>query len=293
MTPDRPRRSALYLPGSNARAIEKAATLDCDVIIFDLEDAVSPEEKPKARQQACAAVSARHFGHRELVIRINGAGTPWYNEDLRCAIAAAPDAILLPKVEDAEQIRSVAQAMQANAETLGPRLWCMMETPLGVLSSARIAAAHPRLECLVMGTSDLTKDLHARHTTSRLPLLMSLEVCLLAARAHGKCILDGVCLDLSNEDALRSACTQGRELGFDGKTLIHPSQIAICNAAFSPTTSELDQARAVVAAYATARAKGLGVTVLDGRLVEELHVREAERAITLDGAIRSRAAQPD
>lgn len=293
MTPERPRRSALYLPGSNARAIEKAATLDCDVIIFDLEDAVSPEQKPMARQQACTAVSARRFGHRELVIRINGVGTPWYDEDLRCAIGAAPDAILLPKVEDEKQVRSVAQAMQANDETLGSRLWCMLETPLGILSSARIAAAHPCLECLVMGTSDLTKDLHAEHTTSRLPLLMSLELCLLAARAQGKCILDGVCLDLSNDDALGFSCTQGRELGFDGKTLIHPRQISICNAAFSPTALELDQARAVVAAYTTARAKGLGVAVLDGRLVEELHVREAERTLALEETIRSRGPQSD
>jgi citrate lyase subunit beta/citryl-CoA lyase len=291
MTTNRLRRSALYLPAANTRAIEKAATLDCDVIIFDLEDAVSPEEKTEARQQACAAVSARHFGSRELVIRINGVGTPWYAEDLRCAIRAAPDAILLPKVEAPAQVQSVAQALQADRVAPATRLWCMLETPLGILSSALIAEAHPRLDCLVMGTSDLTKDLHARHTLTRVPLLMSLELCLLAARAQGKSILDGVCLDLSNDDVLRSACEQARELGFDGKTLIHPRQIAICNAAFSPTASEIEHARAIVAAYTVARAQGLGVAVLDGRLVEELHVREAERILNLEDAIQSGAAQ--
>jgi citrate lyase subunit beta/citryl-CoA lyase len=290
MTNVRPRRSALYLPASNLRAIAKAATLDCDVIIFDLEDAVSPEEKSKARHQACEAIAARRFGHRELVLRINGTTTPWYAEDLRCAAAAAPDAILLPKVEAPAQVHSVAEALQSSEPAHATSLWCMLETPLGVLSSPQIAQAGPRLECLVMGTSDLTKDLHAQHTASRFPLLTSLELCLLAARSCGKCILDGVCLDLSDEDALRSSCLQGRELGFDGKTLIHPRQIEICNAAFSPSPTEVDHASAVVTAYAVARAAGRAVAVVDGRLVEELHVREAERVLAFDRAIRSNRA---
>jgi citrate lyase subunit beta / citryl-CoA lyase len=290
MTTDRPRRSALFLPGSNARAIEKAATLDCDVIIFDLEDAVSPEEKQKARQQACDAIAARRFGQRELVLRINGTRTNWFDEDLRHAAAAAPDAILLPKSEDPAQVQAVALALLAYDATRETRLWCMLETPLGILASAQIARAHPLLDCLVMGTSDLTKDLHAQHTLSRNALLMSLELCVLGARAYGKCILDGVCLELSDDDALRASCAQGRELGFDGKTLIHPRQIAICNATYSPTPAEVAHAEAVAAAFAVARADGRGVAVLDGRLVEELHVREAERTLALDRAVRSKRA---
>jgi len=286
MTNERPRRSALFLPASNQRAIDKASTLDCDVVIFDLEDAVAPDEKPKARQLACAAIAARNFERHELVLRINGAGTSWFDEDFRSALSVAPDAILLPKVEDPELVGATASVLQASAGVSRTKLWCMLETPLGVLSSAMIAQAHPRLECLVMGTSDLTKDLRAQHTQSRLPLLMSLELCLLAARAYGKCILDGVCLELSNDDAFRDACLQAKALGFDGKTLIHPKQVATCNSVFSPSDAEVAQAQAIIAAHAAAKAGGRGVAVHDGRLVEELHVQEAERTLALDRAVR-------
>jgi citrate lyase subunit beta / citryl-CoA lyase len=284
----RPRRSALYLPASNARAIDKAASLASDVIIFDLEDAVAPEEKVKARTQACRAVAAHNFGEKELVIRVNGIGTSWYDDDLRCSVEAAADAILLPKVENLAQVHAALQVLHAAEKRRRPKLWCMLETPRGILASDQIAGADENLDCLVMGTSDLTYELHALHTATRLPLLASLGLCLLAARAHGKCILDGVSLDLLAEDAFRDACQQGRELGFDGKTLIHPRQIAPCNAAFSPPDAEVTRARAILDAFAAARAEGHGVAVLDGRLIEDLHVREAERTLALDAALRAK-----
>jgi citrate lyase subunit beta / citryl-CoA lyase len=288
----RPRRSALFVPGSNPRAIEKAPTLSCDVLIIDLEDAVLPKEKPSARERACKAVATNDFGEKELVIRVNGIGTKWYEDDLRQALEATPDAILLPKVEDPGQVEAAAQSLKATDRSRRTKLWCMLETPRGVLAAERIAGAHEQLDCLVVGTSDLTVGLHALHTAARAPLLASLGLCLLAARAHGKAILDGVFLDLSNEDAFRAACQQGRELGFDGKCLIHPRQIGPCNIAFSPTEAEVACAHAILDAHAAARTKGSGVAVVEGRLVEEMHVLEAERTIALDslvGAGRSKS----
>lgn len=285
MNDPHPRRSALYLPASNTRAIEKAASLDCDAIVFDLEDAVAPDAKACAREQACRAVAGRAFGSRELVIRVNGMATPWHEQDLHAAIAAKPDAILIPKVETPEQVLAVASNLQSSDQERKIKLWCMLETPRGVLSSERIAGAHERVDCLVMGTSDLTSELHALHTAERLPLMTSLGLCVLAARAHGKTILDGVCLDVFNDEALRAACRQAREFGFDGKTLIHPGQIAPCNEVFSPTVAEVTRARAIIDAFARCRSAGSAVTVLDGQLIEELHVREAERALRLAVAI--------
>jgi citrate lyase subunit beta / citryl-CoA lyase len=290
MTNDRPRRSALYLPGSNRRAIEKSSTLDADVVIFDLEDAVAPDEKPIARSLVCEAVSARRHGDRELVIRINGCSTVWHDEDLRHAAAAEPDAILLPKIEDPSQILSVVHALESLGQSSRTSLWCMLETPRGVLASERIAGAHDRLTCLVMGTSDLTSDLRARHVPSRMPLLPSLGLCLLAARAHGKLILDGVTLDLSSDDGFVASCQQSRELGFDGKTLIHPRQIGPCNSVFSPSPEEVAHARAVVSAFEAAQGAGRGVAVVAGKLIEELHVREAERTLTLSALLETRNA---
>jgi citrate lyase subunit beta / citryl-CoA lyase len=286
------RRSALFLPSSNARAIEKAATLDADVIIFDLEDAVAPDDKCRAREQACHAVTSRDFGDRELVIRINAAGTPWHADDLRLVAQAAPDAILLAKAEHPEQIQAVSQALRAKQPSSSrTRLWCMLETPRGILSAERIASATELLDCLVLGTSDLTNELHAVQTPTRAALATSIGLCLLAARAYGKSILDGVCLDLSNENTFASACQQGRELGFDGKTLIHPRQIAACNAAYSPTETEIGRAREVIAGFAKASAEGRGVAVVGGRLVEELHVREAERTLATAAEITRRGAR--
>jgi citrate lyase subunit beta/citryl-CoA lyase len=289
----RPRRSALYLPASNARAIDKAKQLTCDVVLFDLEDAVSPDAKPIARTQACQAVESRDFGAKELVIRVNGVNTPWFADDLRCAVSAQPDAILLPKVEQVAQVHEVAAALDSIVDPQRRILvWCMLETPRGVLAADAIAGAHPRVDCLVMGTSDLTSDLRAQHTSNRAPLLASLGLCVLAARANGKSVLDGVFLDLSSDDAFRTACMQGREFGFDGKTLIHPKQITSCNEVFSPSSTELAKARAVIEAFGRARAEGRGVAVLDGRLVEELHVREAERTLSLAQAIGLAQCEP-
>lgn len=294
----RPRRSALYVPGTNERAIQKAGSLDQDVILFDLEDSVAPDEKSSARSQACGAVRTRtqggqRFGAKELVIRVNGFGTPWYAEDLREAVAASPDAILLPKVEDPNQLLSAVREIEMLGALNDMALWAMVETPRGVLNVTSIAAAHERLTCLVMGTSDLTNDLRALHTPDRLPLLTSLGLCVLAARANHKSILDGVSLDLSNEAAFMNSCRQGRELGFDGKTLIHPRQIAGCNAAFSPTDDEIARAREVITAFDAARASGRGVTVVRGQLIEEMHVRDAKRTLALWEAIAGAPAERD
>lgn len=270
--PLRPRRSALYMPGANARAMEKARALPCDVVILDLEDAVAPEAKQTARAQVAAAVAAGGFGRREVVVRVNGLDTPWGREDLEMAAASACDAVLLPKVDRAPEL------------DLGKPLWCMVETPLGVLRAEAIAAS-ARVACLVMGTSDLTNDLRARHTGDRAPMLPALGWCLLAARAYGRVILDGVHLDLDDEAGLARACAQGRALGFDGKTLIHPRQIAAANAAFGPGEAELAQARRVIAAFEAAQREGRGVAVLEGRLVENLHVAEARRVLALAEAV--------
>ena len=291
---DRPRRSALYLPGSNARAIEKSKELDCDVIIFDIEDAVAPEAKSLARNQIRDALILHQktnlFGHKELILRVNAPNTPWYKDDVLAAAAAKPHAVLLPKVESSDQVKRFIEDFGAANGSDDVRVWCMMETPKGILRCEPIASSSDRLDCFVMGTSDLTQELRAHHTTMRLPMLTSLGLCLLAARAFGLGILDGVNLDLADEDRFVSSCVQGRELGFDGKTLIHPKQIGPCNRVFSPSPSEVERANAIVSAYAEARAAGRGVVVLDGRLVEELHVREAQRIIALNSALQSQSA---
>ena len=281
----RPRRSVLFLPGSNARALEKARTLPADALILDLEDAVAPEAKAAARAQVLAAVRAGGYGPREVIVRLNGPGTPWGADDVAAVAQVPVDAVLLPKVESAE---TVTAALTRLGPT--PDVWCMLETPRGVLNAAAIAAASPRVGALVMGTSDLTKDLHARATRDRIPLLTSLELCVLAARAAGIIALDGVHLDLDNEAGFAAACRQAAELGFDGKTLIHPRQVAAANEAFAPSGSEVDWARRVIAAHADAVAGGRGVVVLDGHLVENLHVDDARRVLALAEAIAARSA---
>jgi citrate lyase subunit beta/citryl-CoA lyase len=281
----RPRRSVLFMPGSSARALEKARTLPADALILDLEDAVAPEAKAGARARVLAAVRAGGYGPREIIVRLNGPGTPWGADDLAAVAQAPVDAVLLPKVESAETVTAALQRV-------GPTrvVWCMLETPRGVLNAAAIAAASPRVGALVMGTSDLTKDLHARPTRDRIPLLTSLELCVLAARAAGITALDGVHLDLDDEAGFAAACRQAAELGFDGKTLIHPRQVAAANEAFAPGASEVDWARRVIAAHADAVAGGRGVVVLDGRLIENLHVDDARRVLALAEAIAARSA---
>lgn len=276
-----PRRSALYMPGINSRALEKARKLDADVLILDLEDAVAPAQKELAREQVLAAVSAGGYGRRELVVRVNGFDTPWGRADIETFATAPIAAICLPKVESAEEVHAVVQVLQQAEANADLQIWAMAETPRGVLNINAIAAAHPRLSVIVMGTSDLAKDLRVPHTPDRLGMLTALSHCVLAARANGVEILDGVQLDLDDDAGLERACEQGVELGFDGKTLIHPKQIATTNRVFSPSDAQLENAAKIRAAWREAEAAGLGVVLVDGRLVESLHVDEAERIMRI------------
>lgn len=285
----RPRRSVLYMPGSNARAIAKARTLPADGVILDLEDAVAPDAKVAARRQVAEAVQAGGFGRREVVIRINGLGSPWGEDDLAAAAAAGPDAILIPKVEDPEMIAAAERALSAAGAPDSLRLWAMIETPLAILHAEAIAAAARcpawRLSCFVLGTNDLAKDTRARLRPGRAAMLPWLATAVAAARAHGVDILDGVFNDFGDTDGLRAECEQGRDFGFDGKTLIHPSQIAPANEIFAPSPGEVAQARAIVAAFAAPEHAGLGVISLGGRMVERLHAEMAARTIALADAI--------
>lgn len=293
--PVRPRRSVLFMPGSNPRALEKARTLPADGLIFDLEDAVAPEAKEAARAGVAAALAGGGYAPRERVLRVNALDTSWGRADLAAAATMPLDAVLLPKVESADRVRETLGLLDAAAETAAgaaPALpvWCMIETPLGVLAAADIAAASPRVAALVLGTTDLTADLRACERPDRLPLMTAIGLVLLAARAHGKAVLDGVHLALDDAEGFAAACRQGRDLGFDGKTLIHPSQIAPANAAFAPSEDEVARARRIIAAYAEGTAAGKGAIRVDGRLVEALHVAEAQRILALAEAIADRAA---
>jgi citrate lyase subunit beta / citryl-CoA lyase len=281
----RPRRSVLFMPASNARALEKARTLPADAVIFDLEDAVTPEAKERAREQAVAAVGAGGYGRREVIVRVNAMATPWGRADLAAVATSGADAVLLPKVESPGTVHDALGALAAHRAPAGLSLWCMLETPRGILDAPAIATASPRVAALVMGTSDLTKDLHARHTRERLPLLTSLGLCVLAARAAGIAALDGVHLDLDDDAGFEAACRQAADLGFDGKTLIHPKTIAKANEVFAPAPADLEWSRRVIAAHTDATVKGRGVVVLDGRLIENLHVEEARRVVALAEAI--------
>ncbi len=283
--PIRPRRSVLFMPGSNPRAMEKARELPADGIIFDLEDAVAPDLKDAARAGVAAALAAGGYGRRELVVRVNALDTAWGHADLAAAATLPVDAVLLPKVENADRVRLTLDLLDRFGAPPELAVWCMIETPRGVLAAADIADASPRVGALVLGTSDLTKDLRARELRDRAPLMTALGLVLLAARAYGKAILDGVHLDLSDAAGFATACRQGRELGFDGKTLIHPQQIAPANDAFSPLPEEIARARRIIAAYAEASAAGKGAARIEGRLVEALHIEEARRTLTLAVAI--------
>ena len=269
--------------------MEKARGLKADALIFDLEDAVAPDAKESARGRAIAAVRAGGYGPRELVVRVNRLATPWGRTDLAEVATAGATAVLLPKVEASQAIDDALGILDAHGAPPSLRLWCMLETPRGVLNAVAIASAHPRVDALVMGTSDLTKDLRARHTRDRLPLLTSLELCLLGARAAGVTALDGVHLDLDDEAGFEAACRQAADLGFDGKTLIHPKQIDRANEAFAPSPADLSWAERVMAAHAEAVAQGQGVILLDGRLIENLHVEDAQRTVALSRAIEARS----
>jgi citrate lyase subunit beta/citryl-CoA lyase len=269
------------MPGSNARALEKGRSLPADGLILDIEDAVAPDAKEAARDQIVAALAEGGYGGREIQIRVNGLNTPWGFDDIVAAAETSADAILLPKVESGETVRQVAAIMQAHGAHDDMRIWCMMETPLAMLNAKEIAGAHPRLGGFVMGTSDLAKDLNCAHTPDREPMITSLGLCLLAAKAFGLAILDGVHLDLSDGAGFVASCKQGRDMGFDGKTLIHPKTIEAANTAFAPNEDEVAWARKIIAAHKDASAKGQGVVVVEGKLIENLHVVMAERLVAL------------
>jgi (3S)-malyl-CoA thioesterase len=283
----RPYRSVLYIPGSKERALEKAMGLAADAIIFDLEDAVAPDEKPAARDLLARVLTDWDFGSRARIVRINGFDTAWGREDANAMDAAIArgakiDAILIPKVNRAADLDAVAEAVP------GADLWAMMETALGMLNAAEIAA-HPRLKGMVMGTNDLAKELNSRFRPDRLAMQASLGLCLLAARAHGRVIVDGVFNAFKDEAGLRAECEQGRDMGFDGKTVIHPAQLEIANAAFAPSADELDLARRQIAAFSAAKAAGQGVAVVDGKIVENLHIVTATATLAKAEAIAAMA----
>lgn len=278
----RPYRSVLYIPGSKERALEKARGLTADAIIFDLEDAVSPSEKATARAMLQSAL-AQSYGNRARLVRINGLDTEWGADDARAAAGMDCDGVLLPKVESAAQLDALAALCDKP-------LWAMMETPLGMLNAAEIAA-HPKLAGMVMGTNDLAKDLGARFRADRLPMQTGLGLCLLAARAHGCVIVDGVYNAFKDDEGLRVECEQGRDMGFDGKTLIHPAQLEIANAAFAPSEAEIDLARRQIAAFEEAEAQGQGVAVVDGKIVENLHVDTARQMLAKAEAIEALQAE--
>ena len=289
-SPMRPFRSVLYMPGSNSRALEKARSLPADALILDLEDAVAPDAKAEGRARIAEAVNAGGYGGRYLIVRINGFDTEWGADDIAGIAACRPDAVLLPKVNRAENIHDLLSAMDAHETLSSARVWAMMETPEGVLNAAAIAAASPRLEGFVMGTNDLVKELHARHVPDRGPVQTALSLCLLAARQRGLICVDGVYNDIRDNDGLIAECNQGRAMGFDGKTLIHPGQLAAANAAFGPTSAEIEEAHAFVAAFDAALAEGRAVAVVNGRIVENLHVENARRLIAQAEAIEAMAS---
>ncbi len=281
----RPRRSVLYMPGSNTRALEKAKTIAADALVFDLEDAVAPDQKVAARELAVDAVRNGGYGRREMVIRANGLDTEWAVDDLAAIATSGADTVCLPKVESAAQVRQAAELLEKHGAPASMQIWSMIETPRGVLNAAAIAGAHPRQAVLVMGTSDLAKELRVPHTPDRLGFITSLGLCVLAARAHNVDILDGVYLDIRDSEGFRAACEQGRMLGFDGKTLIHPDQVAVANQVFAPDIEAVARARRLLDVWQAALADGKGVALLDGKLVENLHAAEAERLLAIADAI--------
>ena len=280
-----PYRSVLYMPGSRPRALEKARSLPADALILDLEDAVAPAEKANARGLVAEAVEAGGYGGRKLLVRVNGLDTEWGAEDFARACAAGPDAILLPKVESAADVQRAAGLLADHGAPPETTLWAMMETPRGVLNALAIAGAHERLAGFVLGTNDLVKDLGAAHTPERTPLVTSLSLCLLAARAEGLVCIDGVYNAFQDAEGLRAVCVQGRDMGFDGKSLIHPDQLAVANEVFAPSEADLALAREQVHAFEAATARGEGVAVVNGRIVENLHVATARRLIARAEAI--------
>jgi citrate lyase subunit beta / citryl-CoA lyase len=279
----RPRRSVLYMPGANERALEKARSIPADALILDLEDAVAPDAKPEARDRVCSAAGSGAYGRREIAIRVNGIGTPWHDDDLRAIADAGPDAVVVPKINSADEVHRIEKALEAGGAPDRTRIWAMLETPIAMLRAEEICSSSERLAVLVMGTNDLAKELHATHVPGRHPLLGGLGLCLLAARAGGKVILDGVYNDIKDEAGFAAECRQGRELGFDGKTLIHPGQVAGANEAFAPSQRAVEDARGILQAWEDG--KGSGVVTYNGRMIENLHVESARRTLSINDAV--------
>ena len=285
---NRPRRSVLYMPGANERALEKAQTIPADALILDLEDAVAPDAKLEARERVCTAAASGAYGNREIAIRANGIGTQWHDDDLAAIAQAGPDAVVIPKINRAEEVHQIEKALEAGGAPDHTKVWAMLETPIAMLGAHDIATSSDRLAVLVMGTNDLAKELQAAHVPGRQPLLTGVGLCLLAARAAGKVILDGVYNDIKDEAGFLAECEQGRDLGFDGKTLIHPSQVEPCNTTFAPSAEDVERAARVIAAFEEAEAAGRGVVTVDGRMVENLHVEQARRTLAIQAAIDNR-----
>jgi len=275
------------MPGANARALEKAETLPADALILDLEDAVAPDAKAEARDRVCEAAASGRYGAREVAIRVNSAGTPWHDDDLRAAAAAGPAAVVVPKVDAASTVHAIEKALDAGGAPERTAIWAMLETPVAMLHAEEICAASERLNVLVMGTNDLAKELRAEHVAGRAPLLAGLGLCLLAARATGKVILDGVYNDIKDVEGFEAECLQGRQMGFDGKTLIHPGQLEPCNRVFAPAPADVERSQRIIEAFEQAEADGRGVVTVDGRMIENLHVEQARRTLALAAAIAS------
>lgn len=282
----RPRRSVLYMPGANERALEKAKTLDVDALILDLEDSVSPDSKSQARDRVCAAARSGDYGYRELIIRTNGIDTRWHADDLIAAAQAGPAGILVPKVNSAAEVHQIEAAIQKAGAPDDTLIWAMVETPTAIRHVHEIAAASERLAVLVMGTNDLVAELHAAHVPGRAPILTALSQAMLGAREAGKAILDGVYNDVKNTEGFESECIQGRDFGFDGKTIIHPSQIEPANRTFAPSTDVIEGAREIIEAFREATKEGKGVVTVNGKMIENLHVRDAERILALAEATK-------
>jgi citrate lyase subunit beta/citryl-CoA lyase len=280
-----PLRSVLYMPSSNERALEKAKIIPCDGLILDLEDAVAPDAKPAAREAACAAAASGDYGRRTVTIRANGIGTEWHDADLAAAAAAGPDAVVVPKVNSADEVGRLVAALEKGGAPDHTKLWAMIETPVAILDVLSIARASERLTCLVMGTNDLVKELYAEHVPGRAPILPSLHTALLAARAAGIAILDGVYNDVKDADGFLAECEQGRQMGFDGKTLVHPGQVEGANTAFAPSEQAVEDARGLIAAFEDGQHSG--VVTYNGRMVEALHVESARRTLSIHDAIQA------
>lgn len=283
----RPRRSALYMPGANARALEKGRDVPADILIMDLEDGVAPEAKAEARQRIVQMVGDGGYAPRELAVRVNGVGTEWHQADIAAIATSGVNAIALPKVDGPEAVTAVVALLEKAGAPDTLQIWCMIESARGVLNADAIASAHPRMGALMIGSADLTKDLRAIQTPDRLPLVTSIQLVILAARANGLTVLDAPFFDLSDDDGFLASCRQGREFGFDGKTLLHPKTIAGANAAFGPSEKEIAWAHRITEAHQAALAEGQGVILVDGQLIEGLHVAEAQRLVTMAETIKA------